>query len=82
MTNALRAELEHDRIAATRAGCRAALEAAAEQHPGHRIWTETLPGQDRLRYVAQRRPGSHASPYLVVTDDFTELLTALRDGAG
>lgn len=82
MTNALRAELEHDRTAAVaRAGCRAALEALAAEYPGHRVWTERLPGQDKLRYVARRRPGSHASPYLVVTDDFAELLAALRGGA-
>jgi len=82
MTNALRAELEHNPNAATRVSCRAVLEAAAEQHPGHRIWIETPAGQDRLRYVARRRLGSQASPYLVVTDDFAELLTALRGGAG
>lgn len=81
MTNALRAELEHGR-GAVRVGCRAALEAVAAEHPGHRVWTETLPGQDKLRFVARRRPGSQASPYLVVTDDLAELLTALRGGAG
>jgi hypothetical protein len=54
----------------------------AAEHPQHRIWTETLPGQDRPRYVAQRRAGSHANPYLVVTDDFAELVTALRSGTG
>jgi hypothetical protein len=81
MINALRAELEHDRAAA-RVGCRAVLEALAAEHPGHRVWTEMLPGHDRLRYVARRRPGSQASPYLVVTDDFAELLTTLRGGAG
>ena len=80
MTNALRAELEHGRAAA-RVGCGAALEVVAAEHPGHRVWTEMLPG-NRLRYVARRRPGSQASPYLVVTDDFAELLTALRGGAG
>ena len=82
MTNALRAELEHNRTDAARVGCQTALEALADEHPQHRIWTETLPGQDRLRYVAQRRPGSHANPYLVVTDDFAELLSALQGGAG
>lgn len=82
MTNALRTELEHDRTDAARIGCHTALEALAAEHPQHRIWTETLPGQDRPRYVAQRRAGSHANPYLVVTDDFAELVTALRSGTG
>lgn len=83
MTNDLRPELEHYRTAdAARVGISAALEALAVEHPGHRLWTETLPGQSRIRYVARRRPGSQASPYLVVTDDFAELLTALRGGAG
>jgi len=82
MTNALRAELEHNRADATRVGCHTALEALAAEHPQHRFWTETLSGQHRPRYVAQRRPGSNASPYLVVTDDFAELVTALRSGTG
>jgi hypothetical protein len=82
MTNALRTELEHDRTAAATVGYRAAMEALAAEHPEHRVWTEMLPGQDRLRYVARWRPGSHANPYLVVTDDFAELLGALRGGAG
>ena len=82
MTNALRAELEHNRTDAARVGCQTALEALADEHPQHRIWTETLPGQDRPRYVAQRRPGSRINPYLVVTDDFAELVTALRSGTG
>lgn len=83
MTNAFRAEPEHDRTAdAARVDISAALEALAIEHPGHRVWTETLPGQSRPRYVARRRPGSQASPYLVVTDDFAELVTVLRGGAG
>lgn len=82
MTNALRAEREHNRTDAARVGCHTALEALAAEHPQHRIWTETLPGQDRLRYVAQRRPGSHTNPYLVVTDDFAELVTALHSDGG
>lgn len=56
---------------------RAALDALAAQHPDHRIWTETLPGLS-LRYVAQRRRGTNARPYLVVTDDLTELREVLN----
>jgi hypothetical protein len=55
---------------------RAALDTLAAHHPDHRIWTETLPGLS-LRYIAQRRPGTSAQPYLVVTDDLDELSAAL-----
>jgi len=55
---------------------RAALETLAAQHPDHRIWTETLPSRS-LRYIAQRRPGTNAQPYLVMTDDLTELCEIL-----
>lgn len=44
MTNALRAELEHNRTDAARVGCQTALEALAAEHRQHRIWTEKLPG--------------------------------------
>jgi hypothetical protein len=54
----------------------AELDALAAQHPDHHIWTETLPGLS-LRYVAQRKPGTSARPYLIVTPDLHELRTAL-----
>ena len=82
MTEGLHTEPQHDQAAASQAGCVPALEALAAKYRGHRIWTETLPGQNRLRYVARRRPGSNASPYLVVTSDFTEFQAVLRDGHG
>ena len=45
--------------------------------PGHDIWAERLPGQEQLRYVAQRRRGTDAHPYVIVTSDFAELPDAL-----
>jgi hypothetical protein len=71
----LRAELEH---APELQRQRAELAALAAQCPDHRLWTETLPGLRRLRYVAQRRQGTQANPYLVVTHDLAELRDALR----
>lgn len=70
-------EPEHDppTVAAQRQR-RAALDTLAAQHPNHHIWTETLPGLS-LRYIAQRRRGTNAQPYLVVTDDLDELSAAL-----
>ncbi|MGH3070131.1 MAG: hypothetical protein ACRDMI_16320 [Streptosporangiaceae bacterium] len=55
---------------------RAELDTLAAQHPDHRIWTETLPGLPR-RYLAQRRPGTSARPYLIMTGDLDELKAAL-----
>ncbi len=81
MTNILRAELEHLRAVA-RMGCRATVEAVAAEYTEHGVWTEIFAWADKLRYLARRRPGSQANPYLVVADDFAELLGALRDGAG
>jgi hypothetical protein len=50
----------------------------AAAHPDHDIWAERLPGLPQLKYVAQRRQGSNAHPYLAVTSDLTELRDALR----
>jgi len=50
----------------------------ASTHTGHDIWAERLPGSPQIRYVAQRRPGSNAQPYVVVTSEFTELRDALE----
>jgi hypothetical protein len=75
--NGQRSEPEHDApTVAAHHRRRAALDTLAAQHPDHHIWTETLPGLS-LRYIAQRRPGTSAQPYLVVTDDLDELSAAL-----
>jgi hypothetical protein len=75
----LRAELEH---APELHRQRAELADLAPQYPDHRLWTEALPGLRRLRYVAQRREGTQARPYLVVTDDLAELRDALSPHSG
>jgi hypothetical protein len=49
----------------------------ASTQPGHDIWAERLPGAEQLRYVAQRRRGTDAHPYVIVTTDFAELRDAL-----
>jgi hypothetical protein len=75
----LRAELEHAPEAQRQ---QAELTDLARQYPDHRLWTETLPGLRRLHYVAQRRTGTQARPYLVVTHDLAELRDALRPRSG
>jgi hypothetical protein len=58
------------------------LAALAAAHPEHEIWAEQPPGLDQLKYVAQRRKGTSAQPYLVVTEDLAELRDALRPEPG
>ena len=75
-----RFEIEHlsPRVMTLRiAECPPELIDLASAQPGHDIWAERLPGQDQLRYVAQRRRGSDAHPYVIVTSDFAELRDAL-----
>ena len=82
MTERLHTELQQDQATAGRTGGVPALEALAAEFREHRIWTETLPGREQPRFVARRRPGSEASPYLVMTSDFAEFQAALWDGRG
>jgi hypothetical protein len=51
------------------------VAALAARAPGHRLTVETYPGR-RDRYVA-RAITPTARPYLVVTDDLSELSSAL-----
>lgn len=56
----------------------ALLIALRADFPAFRIWCEIIPG--RACYIARRlRPGP--GPHTVVTDDLTELRTALGDAA-
>jgi DNA-binding XRE family transcriptional regulator len=86
MTDALsRWELEHQTAPSGAVACRLAgpipeLTELATAHPEHEIWAEQQPGQAQLRYVAQRRQGTTAQPYLIVSDDLAELRQALRPG--
>lgn len=59
------------------AECPQELIDLASAQPRHDIWAERLPGTAQLRYVAQRRRGTDAHPYAVVTSDFAELRDAL-----
>lgn len=58
--------------------CPQELSDLASAHPGHDIWAERLPGMPQLKYVARRRHGTKAHPYLIVTSDLAELRDALR----
>jgi hypothetical protein len=56
------------------------VAALAAQAPGHRLTVETIPGRGE-RFVARAvAPG--AQPYLVITDDLTELCAELGAGTG
>ena len=81
MTNdPFRFEIEHpapDVTALRIAECPQELIDLASTQPGHDLWAERLPGTAQLRYVAQRRRGADAHPYVIVTSDFAELRDAL-----
>ncbi len=59
------------------AECPAELLDLASAQPGHDIWAERLPGTEQIRYVAQRRRGTDAHPYVIVTSELAELRDAL-----
>jgi len=67
-------------IACRLAGPIPELTELAAAHPAHEIWAEQPPGLTQLTYVAQRRQGTSAQPYLIVTDDLAELRRALHPG--
>ena len=72
-----RADLEHPQalvLAEQRA--RRELAEIAEQCPDHLLGTECYPGRER-RYLARAKPGTSASPWLVMTADIGELRSAL-----
>jgi hypothetical protein len=78
-----RFEIEHTAppvLALRIAECPPELIDLASTQPGHHIWAERLPGTGQLRYVAQRRQGTDAHPYAVVTSELAELRDALRPG--
>lgn len=75
-----RFEMEHSSPPLTPlriAECPPELIDLASAQPGHDIWAERLPGTAQLRYVAQRRPGTDAHPYVIVTSELAELRDAL-----
>lgn len=77
-----RADLEHPQallLAEQRAGRE--LAEIAEQCPDHLLGTECYPGRAR-RYLARAKPGTTASPWLVITADIGELRAALIPPAG
>lgn len=72
-----RADLEHPQalvLAEQRA--RRELAELAQQCPDHLLGTECYPGRER-RYLARAKPGTTASPWLVMTADIGELRAAL-----
>jgi hypothetical protein len=52
------------------------LAALAGQCPDHFLGMECYPGRAR-RYVARAKPGTTATPWLVITADISELRAAL-----
>jgi hypothetical protein len=72
-----RVDLEHPQ-AVLLAEQRAHRELAtlAGQCPDHFLGTECYPGRAR-RYIARAKPGTTATPWLVITTDISELRAAL-----
>jgi hypothetical protein len=55
------------------------VAALAAEHPQHEIWAEQPAGLvGSVKYVAKRRPGTLARPYVVITNDFAEMQAALH----
>jgi hypothetical protein len=81
LTEITRVDLEHPQ-AVLQAEQRAHRELAtlAGQCPDHLFGTECYPGRAR-RYVARAKPGTTASPWLVITTDISELRAALTPSA-
>ena len=77
LTGITRAGLEHPQ-AVLLAEQRAHRELAtlAGQCPGHLLGLECYPGRAR-RYIARVKPGTTATPWLVITTDISELRAAL-----
>jgi hypothetical protein len=77
VTELTRGDLEHPQ-AVLRAEQRARRELAtlAGQCPDHLLGTECYPGR-ALRYIARAKPGTTATPWLVITTDISELRAAL-----
>jgi hypothetical protein len=72
-----RADLEHPQavLFAEQRG-RRELAILAGQCPDHLTGTECYPGRAR-RYIARAKPGTTATPWLVITADISELRAAL-----
>jgi hypothetical protein len=77
LTEVTRADLEHPQ-AVLLAEQRAHRELAtlAGQCPDHLLGMECYPGRAR-RYIARAKPGTTATPWLVMTADISELRAAL-----
>jgi hypothetical protein len=54
-----------------------AREMKALADADHKIYTERIWWRARIRYVAQRRRGTDAHPYLVIADYMSKLRDAL-----
>jgi hypothetical protein len=77
LTEVTRVDLEHPQ-AVLLAEQRAHRELATltEQCPDHLFGMECYPGRAR-RYIARAKPGTTATPWLVITTDIGELRAAL-----
>jgi hypothetical protein len=77
LTEVTRADLEHPQsvlLAEQRA--HRELATLAGQCPDHLLGMECYPGRAR-RYIARAKPGTTATPWLVITTDISELRAAL-----
>lgn len=77
LTEITRAALEHPQaVLFSEQRAHRELATLAGQYPDHFLGIECYPGRAR-RYVARAKPGTTATPWLVITMDISELRAAL-----
>ncbi len=77
VTEITRGDLEHPQaVLLAEQKAHRELATLAGQCPGHLLGTECYPGRAR-RYIARAKPGTTATPWLVITTDISELRAAL-----
>ena len=80
LAEATRADLEHPHALLAEQRAHRELAILAGQCPDHLLGMDCYPGRAR-RYVARAKPGTTATPWLVITTDISELRAVLTPRA-